>query len=149
MAELKTKPTAVSPAEFLDSIADEQIREDCRAIADMMRAATKAEPVMWGPAIVGFGTYHYVNASGREGDWMIVGLSPRKKNITLYLMYGLEQNEELLAKLGKHDCGKGCLYIKRLADVHVPTLKKLIQASVKHTLKTAAEANAKKAKAGK
>jgi len=91
---------------------------------------------MWGSSIVGFGDAHYKYASGREGDWMQVAFSPRKQNITLYLSSGFEGRDELLSQLGKHSCGKGCVYIKRLSEVHLPALKKLIHASVKHTRKT-------------
>jgi hypothetical protein len=87
---------------------------------------------MWGTSIVGFGSYHYKYASGREADWMLTGFSPRKQNITLYIMAGFEQYHEMLARLGKHTCAKSCLYIKRLSDVHMPTLKQLVQASVQH-----------------
>jgi len=86
---------------------------------------------MWGPSIVGFGTYQYKYASGREGDWPVAAFSPRKKDLTLYLMIGFEKRTELMQKLGKHSTGKSCLYIKRLSDIHVPTLKKLIKASLK------------------
>lgn len=136
MAELKTKLTKASVVKFLNTLPDEQKRQDCWAIVEMMQAATKAEPKMWGTSIVGFGTYHYSYASGQEADWPIVGFSPRKQNITLYLSSGFEQYDELLTKLGKHSCGKVCVYIKRLSDVHVPTLKKLVNASVKHVIKT-------------
>jgi hypothetical protein len=131
MAELKTKATSVSVADFLNAIPDAQIREDCWTIAKMMRAATKAEPKMWGPSIVGFGDYRYVYPDGREMDWMQVAFSPRKQNITLYI----EQDAELLAKLGVHSCGKGCLYVKRLSDVDLPILTKMVRASVKHKMK--------------
>lgn len=136
MAEPKTKVNNASVAKFLNAIQDEKVRQDCWAIVDMMQAATKAEPKMWGTNIVGFGSYHYVYASGKEGDWPLTAFSPRKQNITLYIMAGFEQYDELLTKLGKHACGKACLYIKRLEDVHQPTLKKLINASVKHMIKT-------------
>lgn len=136
MAELKTKLTDASVNDFLDSLKDEQVRQDCWAITEIMRKATNAEPKMWGSSIVGFGSYHYKYASGREGDWMQTAFSPRKQNITLYLSSGFEGRDELLAQLGKHSCGKGCVYIKRLSDVHLPTLKKLVKASVKHLLKT-------------
>jgi hypothetical protein len=139
MAELKTKATDASVAYYLNSIENNQVRQDCWAIAELMQAATKAEPKMWGSSIVGFGTYHYVYASGREGDWMLIGLSPRKQNITLYLMGGFEQQEKLLALLGKYTRGKGCLYIKRLSDIHLPTLKKLIQESVIYMINTYAK----------
>jgi hypothetical protein len=136
MADLKTKRNDASVDDFLNAIKDEQVRQDCRAIAEIMRKATKAKPQMWGPSIVGFGSYHYKYASGREGDWMLVAFSPRKRNITLYIWPGFEGYDELMAQLGKHSCGKACIYIKRLSDVHLPTLKKLINGSVKHVLKT-------------
>ena len=136
MAELKTKRNDASVDDFLDAIKDEQVRQDCRAIADIMQKATKAKPQMWGSGIVGFGSRRYKYASGREIDWMLIAFSPRKQNITLYISSGFEGYDELMAKLGKHSCGKGCLYIKRLSDVHLPILKKLINASVKHMLKT-------------
>jgi hypothetical protein len=139
MAELKTKATDASVADYLNAIENNQMRQDCWTIAELMQAATKAEPKMWGSSIVGFGTYHYVYASGREGDWMLLGLSPRKQNITLYLMGGFEQQEKLLASLGKYTHGKGCLYIKRLSDIHLPTLKKLIQESVVYMKNTYAK----------
>ena len=130
MAELKTKRTALSAEKFLNDIKDDGVRADCLAIADMMAKATKAPPRMWGPAIVGFGNYVHKYADGREMDWMQIAFSPRKQNITLYLT-PFEGYDELLAQLGTHSCGKSCLYIKRLADVHVPTLKKLITGSLK------------------
>jgi len=136
MAELKTKLNDASVDGFLNAIKDEQVRQDCWAIAKMMQEAAKAEPKMWGSSIVGFGSYRYKYASGREGDWMLTAFSPRKQNITLYIYGGFEGRDELLTRLGKHSCGKGCVYIKRLSDVHLPTLKKLIKASVKHMLKT-------------
>jgi len=135
MAELKTKPTGASVEAFFDSIADEQRREDCRAIAKMMQKATKARPAMWGSSIVGFGTLNYTYASGREVEWMMTGFSPRKQNITLYIMAGFDKYDDLMAKLGTYSCGKSCLYIKRLSDVHVPTLTKLVESSVKHMRK--------------
>lgn len=132
MTELKTKRTSASVAGFLDAIEDDQIRKDCKTIAGIMRGATGARPEMWGSSLVGFGKYHYTYASGREGDWMEVAFAPRAKNITLYIMSGFAEHAELLKRLGKHSTGKGCLYIKRLSDVHVPTLTKLVNASVKH-----------------
>ena len=131
MAENKTQATKESVKDFLNRIPEPERRADCLAIAKMMEEITGAKPKMWGTSIVGFGSYHYEYESGRKGDWMITGFSPRKKELTLYLMMGLEQNAELREKLGKHTIGKGCLYIKRLSDVHVPTLKKLIKSSVK------------------
>jgi hypothetical protein len=96
-----------------------------------MEEVTGEKPKMWGPSIVGFGSYHYKYDSGREGDWLMTGFSPRKKDLTLYLMTGLAKHHDLLGKLGKHSHAKSCLYIKRLSDVHIPTLKKLIKASLK------------------
>ncbi len=135
MAELKTKLTDASVTDFLNAINDEQIRQDCWTITELMRKATKAEPKMWGSSIVGFGAYRYQYASGQQGDWPRVAFSPRKQNISLYICEGFEGRDELLARLGKHSCGKVCVYIKRLSDIHLPTLKKLIDASVKHMRK--------------
>ncbi len=136
LPSLKTKLNDASVDDFLNAIKDEQVRQDCWAIAEMMQKATGAEPKMWGASIVGFGSYHYKGASGREGDWMLTGFSPRKQNITLYIFGGFEGYDELMAQLGKHSGGKSCVYIKRLSDVHLPTLKKLIKASIKHMVKT-------------
>jgi hypothetical protein len=131
VAELKTKKTEQSVNDFLNKIADAQRREDCFALAKLMEEATGCEPKMWGPSIVGFGSYHYKYESGREGDWLMTGFSPRKQDLTLYIMLGFEKHGDLMKQLGKHRTAKSCLYIKRLSDVHVPTLKKLIKASVK------------------
>ena len=136
MAEAKTQRTKRSVDAFLNTIPDEQKRKDAFAIVDIMRKATKAEPVMWGSSIVGFGTYRYKYASGREGEWPLTGFSPRKQNLTLYITSGFEQYEELLKSLGKFKTGKACLYINRLDDVHLPTLRKLIKQSVQHMKKT-------------
>jgi len=126
MAENKTKPTKSSVTAFLNRVHDKHVREDCFAILDMMQKVSKSEPVMWGSAIIGFGTYHYVHGSGREGDTVIIGFSPRKQNITIYLMGGLNQIEGELATLGKYKTGKGCLYIKSLSDVNPEVLKKAL-----------------------
>lgn len=133
MSEMKTKPTNQSVKEFLNKVSDEERRADCFAVAKIMEEITGEKPKMWGPSIIGFGSYHYKYASGREGDWPIAGFSPRKKDLTVYLMVGFEKNGELMEKLGKHTTGKSCLYLKRLSDIHVPTLKKLIKTSVKET----------------
>jgi len=135
MAELKTQKTAASVSSFLNAIKDDQVRKDCKTIAGIMQKATKARPAMWGSSIVGFGTLNYTYASGREVEWMMTGFSPRKQNITLYIMAGFDQYDDLMAKLGTHSCGKSCLYLKRLSDVHVPTLTKLVESSVKHMRK--------------
>src|SRR3990172_1272587 len=126
MAELKTQKTAASVSSFLNAIKDDQVRKDCKTIAGIMQKATKARPAMWGSSIVGFGTLNYTYASGREVEWMMTGFSPRKQNITLYIMAGFDKYDDLMAKLGTYSCGKSCLYIKRLSDVHVPTLTKLV-----------------------
>jgi hypothetical protein len=129
-AELKTKLNDASVEDFLNTVEDEQIRADCFEIAKIMKQVTKAEPKMWGTSIVGFGSYHYKGASGREGDWMLVGFSPRKQNLTLYIMAGFERYDELMKKLGKFSTGKSCLYIKKLADVDKKVLKELVSESV-------------------
>ena len=131
MAEPKTKPTKASVNEFLNQITDKERRDDCFAVAKIMEEITGDKPKMWGPSIVGFGTYHYKYASGREGDWPVAAFSPRKKDLTLYLTPGFDQQTEMMEKLGTHSCGKSCLYIKRLSDIHMPTLKKLIKKSIK------------------
>jgi len=136
MAELKTKVNKVSVDKFIKSIKDERVREDCYKILDIMQKATKAEPKMWGTSIIGFGSYHYKYASGREGDWMLTGFSPRKQNLTLYIMPGFENYGSLLKDLGKHATGKSCLYIKKLDDVDLKVLKELVTKSVKHMKKS-------------
>jgi hypothetical protein len=130
-AELKTKVNDASVTEFLDGVADEQKRNDCFEILKLMKQVTKEEPKMWGSSIIGFGSYHYKGKSGREGDWMLTGFSPRKQNLTLYLMGGFEGHDALLKKLGKFTTGAGCLYIKKLDDVDKKVLKELVQASVR------------------
>ena len=131
MAEQKTKPTNQSVKEFLNKIPEAERRADCFAVAKIMEEITGEKPKMWGPSIVGFGSYHYKYASGREGDWPMMGFSPRKKDLTLYIMMGFEKHADLMEKLGKHSTSKSCLYIKRLSDVHIPTLKKLIKIGLK------------------
>ena len=135
MAELKTKQTEQSVDKFLKAVADETRRKDCLAVAKLMEEVTGLKPKMWGPSIVGFGSYHYKYASGQEGDWPIAAFSPRKQNLTLYIMPGFDRYDELMKKLGKHSTGKSCLYIKRLDDIHLPTLKKLVSESVKYMKK--------------
>src|SRR2546423_275573 len=132
MADLKTKPTDQNVESFLNSISDDQKREDCFTLLELMKQVTQLEPQMWGSSIVGFGSYHYKYASGREGDAILTGFSPRKQNLTLYIMAGFDQYDELLKKLGKHSVGKSCLYIKRLADVDLPILEELVRQSVTH-----------------
>ena len=132
MAKLKTRRTAASVPAFLKSIADDDRRKDCQTLVRIMKRAVGAEPKMWGSSIVGFGHYHYKYASGRENDWFLAGFSPRKQDLTLYIMAGFDRYDALMTKLGKHKTGKSCLYLKRLADVDVAVLEELISASVKH-----------------
>lgn len=130
MAELKTKPTKQTVKDFIASVPDAQTRADCSTIARLMEEAAGSKGVMWGTSIAGFGTRMVKYASGKEADWPIIAFSPRKQNLTLYLSLG-ESQQKLLSKLGKHSRSKGCLYIKRLSDVDMPTLKKLIKNSTK------------------
>jgi Domain of unknown function (DU1801) len=134
MTELKTQVTDASVSDFLESIPNQQVRNDCQTIIQIMQQATKQPAKMWGGSIIGFGTYHYQYASGREGNSMRVGFSPRKQNITLYINGGFEKHQDLLAQLGKYTTAKVCLYIKKLSDVDLPTLEKLIQGSINHML---------------
>ena len=132
MAELKTKVSKASVEKFLNSIKDEQKRQDSFKILEMMKKITKEDPKMWGPSIVGFGSYHYKYASGHEGDMCIAGFSPRKEALTIYILPGFEKYDSLMKKLGKYKTGKSCLYIKKLADVDIKVLKELISESVKY-----------------
>jgi hypothetical protein len=138
MAENKTKPTKSSVTAFLNKIKDQQLRDDCFAILEMMRKVSNSEPVMWGSAIIGFGTFHYVYESGREGDTVLIGFSPRKQNISIYLMGGLNKVENELSKLGEYKTGKGCLYIKALSDVNVEVLKKVFAKAFKEAQRKSA-----------
>jgi hypothetical protein len=133
MAEAKTKPTKVSVRSYLDGIANEPRRRDCETVAAMMKTVTKCEPRMWGPSIVGFDTYHYKYESGREGDMCVVGFSSRKTDLVVYLVSGFEGAEDLLENLGSHKLGKSCLYIRRLSDVNLPVLERLVARSVEET----------------
>ena len=135
MAEPKTRPTEQSVAEFLKAIEDETRRKDCFTVAKLMEEVTRSKPKMWGPNIVGFGSYRYKYASGREADWPIAAFSPRKHNLTLYITPGLDCYDELMKKLGKHSVSNSCLHIKRLDDIHLPTLKKIVSESAKHVKK--------------
>jgi hypothetical protein len=132
MAELKTRQNNASVTAFLAAVEDKQQRSDLKKLSKMMREATGSRAKMWGSSIVGFGSYHYKYASGQEGDWPLVGYSPRKQNLSIYIMAGFAGSDKLLAKLGKHKTGKSCLYIKRLEDVDEKVLNTLIEKSVKH-----------------
>ena len=135
MADLKTKPTALSIEKFLDGLPDESVRDDCRALIKLMKKVTGSDPKMWGSSIIGFGKYHYKYDSGHEGDMCLTGFSPRKQNISLYLMPGLTGIQPLLRELGKHKASKGCLYIKTLKDVDQNVLEQIVAHSVR-VLKT-------------
>jgi hypothetical protein len=128
VAEPKTKKNQASVAEFLAGVADPKRRADAEAATALMAEVTGAEPTMWGGSIVGFGSYHYRYASGREGDWPAVGLSPRKQALTIYLSAGFDGYDDLLARLGPHSTGKSCLYVKRLSDVDDEVLRELVRA---------------------
>ena len=130
MAENKTQPTKVSPTKYINALEDPQQRKDCKQLVKMMKAATGEKAVMWGPAIVGFGTYHYKYASGREGDFLVVGFAPRKTQLSIYVSCDIQKHADLLAKLGKHKTGKGCLYVKKLEDVDRDVLEQLIQRGI-------------------
>ena len=130
MSELKTRPTAASVAEFLAQQGDQR-RANCEAVLRMMEAATGERAEMWGAAIVGFGRYAYTNSTRKTYEWPVIGFSPRKNDLTLYIMPGFEGFAELIARLGKHKTGKSCLYLKTLADVDARVLRELIDYSVR------------------
>lgn len=136
MAENKTKANEKSVQDFLEGVADEQKRQDSFALLQLLQDVTGLEPKMWGDTIVGFGKYHYKYDSGREGDSFLAGFSPRKQNLTLYIMAGFEEYDTLLGKLGKHKTGKSCLYVNRLKDIDLRVLRELVQQSFDHMRKT-------------
>lgn len=130
MAEPKTKPTNQKAEDFLNTIEPEEKRKDSFEVLHMMKEVTGLEPVMWGPSIIGFGLYHFKSEkSAQEGDWPLIGFSPRKQNLTLYIMFGNGENQDLFSKLGKHKTSKACVYINRLSDVDVDVLKELTMRS--------------------
>lgn len=132
LAEIKTKPTAASVEDFINAVPDEQKRKDSFAILEMMRKATGEEPAMWGSSIIGFGNVRYKSPkTGREVDWLRIGFSPRKANISLYLTMDIKKHGDALEKLGKHKTGVGCLYINKLADVDIKVLEGMIKTSLK------------------
>jgi hypothetical protein len=135
VVELKTKKNDGDVQAFLDSVEDPRKREDSQALLELMGRITGEEPSLWGPTIIGFGSYHYKYESGREGDWFLTGFSPRKQNLTLYIMSGFSRYDELMARLGKHKTGKSCLYLKRLEDVDPGVLEELVRQSVEHLRK--------------
>ncbi|MCH7691474.1 MAG: DUF1801 domain-containing protein [candidate division Zixibacteria bacterium] len=129
MAEVKTKETRLSVAKFIGKVESGQKRKDSEAILKLMKQVTKEEPKMWGASMIGFGRFHYKSDSGREGDWLITGFSPRKQNLTIYITPGFDKYESLMKQLGKHKTSKGCLYIKKLEDIDMKVLKQLIKQS--------------------
>ena len=132
MVDNKTKPTGASVNEFLNAVEHPTRKSDGLELLKIMKEITKEKPKMWGPSIVGFGKYHYKYESGREGDMPKIGFSPRKQSLTVYIMPGFEEYDDLLGKLGKHKIGKSCLYINKLADVDMDILRKIIMKSYKH-----------------
>ena len=132
MSQNKTRPNTTSVTSFLDSVEDEIQRRDSHTLISIMKGITGEGPVMWGPSIIGFGSYHYKYDSGREGDMMLTGFSPRKQSLSLYIMAGFTKYEALLQKLGKHKTGRSCLYIKRLSEINTDVLMELIKASYNH-----------------
>lgn len=136
MAENKTRPTDQNVIEFLDSVDHRTRRKDGFTLLKMMEEVTGEDPVMWGSSIVGFGSYHYRYESGREGDMPLIGFSPRKQSMTLYIMPGFADYEEMLADLGKHKTGKSCLYVNKLADIDESVLRDLIRRSYEHMKET-------------
>ncbi len=129
--EIKTQRTRASVKEFVDGIEDEKRRVDCRRVLALMKDATGAKPEMWGPSIVGFGSYQYPSAGGKMNDWFLTGFAPRKAALTVYLMTGYKQYSNLMKKLGKHTVGGSCLYIKNLDDVDEKALKELIATGIR------------------
>lgn len=132
MTELKTKPNHQNVEEFLKKVDNPRKRNDSFEILNLMREVTQEEPIMWGDSIVGFGSYHYKYASGREGDWFQIGFSPRKQSLTIYIVPELDGFEEILNRLGKFKTGKSCLYINKLEDIDTSTLKELMEKSINH-----------------
>lgn len=141
MAELKTQPNDLDVEEFMNSIEPERKRADATEVLKLMKKVTGEKPVMWGPSIVGFGKYKYVYESGREGEWMLTGFSPRKQAMTLYLMSGYDKMGDLMEKLGKYKNSVSCLYIKHLADVDMDVLEEMVRKSVEIIKKRYAEYN--------
>ena len=132
LAEIKTKPTIASVEDFINNIPDEQKRKDSFVLLEMMKKSSGEEPVLWGSAIIGFGLKRYKSpTSGREVDWLRVGFSPRKTNLSLYVHVGMQEHADALKKLGKHKAGVGCLYINKLEDIDMKVLKGMIDASLK------------------
>lgn len=141
MSDLKTRPNNLSVDDFIDAIEPEWKRDDAREVMQLMEKITGENPVMWGPSIVGFGKYRYVYESGREGDWMLTGFSPRKQSLTLYLMSGYEKLGDQLQRLGKYKSSVSCLYVKRLSDIDMDVLEEMIRKSIEIVKERYAEYN--------
>jgi len=136
MSELKTKVTTASVKDFISSVEDDVKRQDSFDLLEMFSRLTDEEPKMWGTSIVGFGQYHYKSERSRqEGDWMLIGFSPRKQNLTLYIIHGFEDYSDLLSRLGKHKTSKGCLYINKLSDIDRTVLEEIISRSYEDSKK--------------
>jgi hypothetical protein len=133
MSELKTKKNEASVIDFINQVEDEQKRADSFKLIEIMERLAGAPAKMWGGSIIGFGEYHYKYKSGREGDWMLVGFSPRKANISIYTMCDVESNKDLLDQLGKYKNGKSCIYVKQLSDINQDILEQLIVESIEQT----------------
>lgn len=131
MAELKTRPTDKSVERFLRSVKDKTRRAECETLTKLMTSVTKKPGIMWGSSIVGFGSYHYKYKSGREGDWFLTGFSPRKQNLTVYIMCGFDRHAPIMKKLGKYKTGKSCLYINNLGDINLTALRELVRQSIR------------------
>jgi hypothetical protein len=136
LADLKTQPNNRSVEDFLNRIEDENKRLDSFKLLELMQSVTGEQPCLWGDSIVGFGSYHYRYASGREGDWFLAGFSPRKQSLTLYIMAGFDQYQSLMAGLGRYTTGKSCLYVKKLDDIDYDTLRELVRLSAEHVART-------------
>jgi hypothetical protein len=136
MAELKTRPEPGDVGEYLESVPDPRRRDDAKEVCALMQEVTGLEPVLWGPSMVGFGSYAYKYSSGRSGEWFAVGFAPRKANLVLYLMDGYSERFDLLSRLGKYSLGKACLYVKRLSDVDLDVLRELVARSFEHTTRS-------------
>lgn len=132
MTALKTARTTASVKRFLGTVSDEHRRADCEVVLKLMKRVTGQDPAMWGTSIVGFGSYHYRYASGREGDWPLTGFSPRKQALTIYIMAGFSRYPDLMRRLGPHSTGSSCLYIKRLDAIDLDVLEELVRESVRH-----------------
>ena len=133
---LKTRPNDQSVTDYLNGIEDEKKRQDSLTIMALMQEVTGAAPTMWGDSIVGFGSYHYTYDSGREGDWFLTGFAPRKRNLTLYIMAGFDHYDELMDRLGKYKTGKSCLYVNKVEDIDLETLRELVKRSAEHVAAT-------------